>query len=108
MLKLKSSARIEGWAPEMVFAAVVVDAVYRKHGCNECVVTSGVDGVHGPNSLHDDGEAGDFRTRDLIELGIDIFAVRDEVAEALGSEFDVVLEDPHGPNSHLHVEFDPR
>ena len=66
-----------------------------------CVVTSGTDGQHGKYSKHYVGQALDFRTRDIkLELRPTLVKM---VKEALGQDFDVVLE-----SDHLHVEYDPK
>ena len=63
------------------------------------MITSCVDGTHGHNSLHYSGLAFDLRTRDLAT---DPGLVVQRLREALGAEFDVVLEP-----THIHVEFQP-
>jgi hypothetical protein len=52
-------------------------------------------------SKHYDGKAFDFRTWGLSSKQQQEFC--DRCAEALGDEFDVVLE-----SDHLHVEWDPK
>jgi hypothetical protein len=64
------------------------------------VVTSGLDGRHMKNSLHYQGRALDIRTRH-IPPG-ERRPVRDRIAEALGDDYDVVLE-----KTHIHIEYDP-
>lgn len=64
------------------------------------VITSGIDGHHMPGSLHYVGQAFDFRTRH-VPAG-DQAALVAHLKDALGEEFDVVLE-----SSHVHIEWDP-
>lgn len=65
-----------------------------------CVITSRWDGTHMEGSLHYEGQALDFRTRDLTAGQIHIWVAL--VEESLGEHWDVLLE-----KDHLHVEFDP-
>jgi hypothetical protein len=67
----------------------------------ELVITSVTDGKHSPNSLHYVGYAFDMRTRDLSQVDKKNLAV--DLREALGQEFDVVVE-----KTHIHVEFQPK
>ena len=34
-------------------------------------------------------------------------ALVQDLASALGEEFDVIWEDKNGPNAHVHIEYDP-
>ena len=77
----------------------IIREVYRDFGA-ECVLTSGIDGKHREDSLHYSGQAFDFRTRNVPAA--DLAHLVATLAQALGDEFDVVLEE-----THLHVEFDP-
>ena len=83
----------------MAFATMVVEGVCRGYGV-ECVITSAFDGEHKPGSLHYEGKALDYRTRDIPKLSRERFAK--DVAERLPPGYDVVLE-----STHLHVEYDP-
>ena len=65
------------------------------------VLTSGIDGHHMINSLHYDGLAYDFRTRDLAKTNQQWWARRCQ--SQLGPDFQVILE-----ADHLHVEFQPK
>lgn len=85
----------------MAIAHNCIASVFAAHGC-DCIVTSALDGEHSKNSLHYEGRALDYRTRHVPRKDILQDIVR-EIAEALGPEFDVVLE-----ATHLHVEYDPK
>lgn len=104
MLKLKPEVSLKHLMPQMVMAAIIVDDIYGNHGAS-CTITSGCDSKHGERTLHGQGGALDFRTKDYDD---DKEALRDEIKAALGDEFDVVLEDLGGPNEHMHIEFDPK
>jgi len=89
-----------GVQPVMARGAMKLAGVYRQRGYFP-VITSAVDGVHSPTSLHYRGLALDFRTRTVP--ADERQALRDAIAKALGPDFDVVLE-----SDHLHVEWDPK
>ncbi len=65
------------------------------------IITSACEGEHGPGSLHPLGLAVDFRIRHIPNEERPALAYA--VSEALGDDFDVVLE-----ATHLHVEHDPK
>jgi hypothetical protein len=69
----------------------------------DCVITGGLEGVHTKGSEHYVGHALDWRTHHIPATEAE--DIRDEVAAALGADFDVLLEE--NP-VHLHVEWDPK
>lgn len=87
--------------PSTIWAVAmpVIFEVFRSFGVTP-VITSGVDGRHMPESLHYKGLAFDFRTRHVPQG--DLAALTAHLSDALGGNFDVVLE-----SDHVHVEFDP-
>lgn len=97
---LKAGVDLRGLSPQMSLAYTIIARVYSRLG-QECVITSCSDGKHGLFSLHYKGKAMDFRTWGFNEKGKQVLA--EKVKEALGYQFDVVLE-----GTHLHVEFDPK
>jgi hypothetical protein len=99
MVRLKPGVEVRGLKPEMALAALIVAGVYSSEG-HDCTITSGRDGQHMRGSRHYWGHALDFRTRNVPNEKRP--ALAEAVREALGGEFDVVLE-----STHLHVEFDP-
>lgn len=100
MLVLKPGVSINGIKPEALYAMNVADRLYEKFD-HDCVITAGVEGSHSRASKHYIGHAFDSRTRDFPDPDKKI--LRDKLSEALGPDFDVVLE-----KTHLHVEFDPK
>ncbi len=69
-------------------------------------VTSANDSTHMEGSLHFDNRAFDIRTRNIV--GIKAFpqaarAWTTRMQNALGDDYDVVLE-----SNHIHVEYDPK
>ena len=98
---IKSGVDLHDLQPQMALAYTIASVVYMRHG-SRCVITSAKDGVHGFNSLHKrDGicRALDLRTHDILPAVV--IDVHKELKEALGEQFDVVLED-----DHIHIEFD--
>lgn len=112
MIALREGVQLHNLSPQIVLAIVVADQCHTValEGKEETfgtlpdmVVTSVADGKHRPGSLHYRGEAVDIRTRHLSRVDANYFA--EAVSEALGAEYDVVLErDP----PHLHIEYDPK
>lgn len=103
-MKLKAGIKLGGLVPQMALGAFIVAEVYYGHGAS-CTVTSANDSKHGTDSLHYQGRALDFRTKDFAG---DKQALLAELKEALGENYDVVLEDADGPNQHIHVEYQPK
>lgn len=99
-MKIKEGVRLEGVQTPMLFAALAADLIWSDHG-KDLVITSGTDGKHSANSLHNCGRALDFRTNYFtVEQRK---TVHGELKTALGGEFDVVLEE-----THIHCEYDPK
>lgn len=104
MISLKNEgdrARIRGIQPEMLFALMVAESVYRGMG-SELVVTSvgELSNSRVKGSKHLSGYAVDLRVRDMDTPTRE--AVSWDIRQKLGSDYDVVLE-----SNHIHIEFDP-
>ena len=98
-MKLKPGVDIRGIKPEIIVGMMVCNSIVP--GQAEFVVTAGLDGKHMAGSKHYEGQAIDIRTRDMKpEM---IHPMIQELKEALGYQFDVVLE-----GDHVHLEFDPK
>lgn len=95
---IKNGVDLRGLTPQMAIAYTIACRCYGQY---DCVITSASDGKHGPNSLHYNGQALDLRTRHINGQGLQL--VVDKLKEALGSQFDVVLE-----SDHIHLEYDPK
>lgn len=98
---IKPGVDLRGLVPQMAIAYSIALSLYQEKFGVPCVITSGSDGKHGPNSLHYKGKALDFRTNNL--RGPQVHPIYLALKEALGAQFDVVLED-----DHIHCEFDPK
>ena len=101
----KPGVKLQGITPQWMYQYIVVGRAFDFVG-HDCILTSACDGEHGRKSAHNTGRAADYRTRHLSagEKSVLLETVR----QALGDEFDVLLEAVSTPNEHLHVEFDPK
>ena len=107
MLRLKTGVRLTDLAPQMVLALNVADALWQRYSVVECVVTSCNDSTHKTGSKHYAGRAADLRSKNLPSTSVK-HAVLVELREALGPDFDVLLESELTPNEHFHIEYDPK
>ena len=98
-MKIKSGANFDEMTQELKQACAVVTSVYQDFDYL-CVLTSGKDGKHGEGSLHYEGLAADFRTRQVKPDTIPLIA--DECRKRLGKDFEVFVE-----KDHIHIEYDP-
>ena len=102
-MKIKEGARLLGVQPVMILAAITADSIWKDLGAKDgVVITSGIDGKHSSGSLHYKGYALDLRIWNLPNPELAQNAAQ-ALREALGEDFDVVLE-----KDHIHVEFDPK
>jgi hypothetical protein len=101
-MRFKAGVRIRGIAPEMAMAALAIDTLWVEKGW-DLVVTSGIEGEHGADSLHYVGRALDLRTKAAGITQDEARALAAEIRKRLTEEFDVVVE-----KDHIHVEFDPK
>ena len=93
MISFKPGVRTVFLKGPAILAAVIADQVYAAFGESELVVTSGTEGTHSPGSLHYVGLAIDLR---LPNDRANCLAIRNELANRLGTDYDVVLEDSSG------------
>ena len=98
-MKLKNGVSLYGLHPKMQVANGIAAVIYQEAG-QELVVTAGLDGKHGDNSLHYKGRACDYRTWYFSDEQKK--EVVQELARRLGDDYDVVLE-----ATHIHCEYDP-
>jgi hypothetical protein len=100
-LALVNDARIIGLTVPALFAMIVAKGVYNSVGAS-CEISCGSNGVHSAASLHYTGNAFDCRTKHLPR-GTSINDLAKVIREALGPDFDVVVEP-----THIHIEFQPK
>ena len=98
------TVNLETLTPAMIIGVLVAYDVFNSHN-SVLVITSGDDGTHMAGSKHYNGNAVDIRSHDLH--GIQALMVV-HLKKQLGDRYDVLLEDPGGPNEHIHIEYDPR
>lgn len=100
MIALKDGVDVKGLQPEALLILLIAQPIWDEAGV-DLVVTSCLDGKHGPNSFHYKGLALDLRTRDFKSGAAKEAA--DMLRAYLGRHYDVVLE-----KDHLHVEHDQK
>ena len=105
MLRLKKGVSVAGLQTPMMVALATADASYQKHD-RDCWLTSGVDGTHSPKSLHYVGLAVDLGVKTVDHIHPQVIA--DDIALALGEQYDVLYESHGTPNAHIHIEFQPK
>lgn len=86
--------------PEALEIKAAAERVFSRRGIT-VVITSGMDGSHSRQSLHDDGFALDLRRWDADARAVTDIIVA-ELRTELGPDYDVILEP-----DHIHVEYDP-
>lgn len=95
-MKFKEGVDLVGVQDVIVQTWPAIDKVHKKLTGREATVTSVMDGVHQEGSLHYKGLAEDIRIWDVLET------FKKRLEEALGLEFEVILE-----KDHIHIEYDP-
>lgn len=103
---IKAGVVLGQLAPQWAVAYPIIQAIYHERGY-ACVITCGNEAHEDrPGSLHPSGRALDFRTRHLPM--IDKIEVHKAIKEALGEQWDVLLENVAKDSEHLHCEYDPK
>lgn len=100
-MKIKEGVNIQGLDIRVRHILIEADKIWQSLG-NELVITSGLDGVHSPGSLHPYGLALDLRTNyfDDEEKEIAYHSLK-TVLKSIDLRFDVVFE-----STHIHAEYD--
>jgi hypothetical protein len=101
MIRLKQGVDLHILSPQAVLGMSILDGVWGNLGYGIFYITSVADGRHSRKSLHRLGMAFDVRLPPGVETTFK--AVVERAKEALGEDFDVVLEE-----DHIHVEWDPK
>ena len=102
----EARVRMNGASPEILFAIFAVGMLFYHRGY-PFIITSFSDGDHSTKSKHNRGDAFDLRTKHLPP-STDKLSLKQTLSEALGPDYDVVLERVGMPGEHIHVEYDPR
>lgn len=100
---VKQGVSLEGCRPEILAAAITIIApIFVKHD-RVAVITSGTEKVKhsAKRSAHYRGDALDFRNRFFRSMEKKV-QVLEELTEALGPDFVVVLE-----STHYHIHYAP-
>ena len=100
MIEFKEGCVIVGLHPKMQVANCLVYDLFLRYGVQKMVITHGLDGTHGPGSLHLKRRACDYRIWDIPSLRLNALAA--EAQQILGDDYDVILEP-----THIHIEYDP-
>lgn len=103
-LQLKPGVHLAKLSPQMALATIVVHSIYAKNNAI-CTITSANDSTHMAGSLHYAGNALDFRTKNYVASKTMLI---EEIKQALGPDFDVILEAVDTDNEHAHIEYQPR
>ncbi len=101
-MRAKAGVSLDGLREQTWYLLGFVDAATVLLAGREAVVTSARDSHDGKASLHNEGLAADFRTRDVAT----------DLTRALRHFLKAHL-DPHGfdtvlESDHLHIEYDPK
>lgn len=99
-MKFKEGIKINGVKPELTLALIIADKVWSNYH-QDLVVTELTGGKHGTASLHYVGLAVDLRTHYFTNTEKELVAK--DLKEALGENYDVVVE-----KTHIHIEFQPK
>ena len=100
-IRLEKNVRLSDLTPQILIGVMIAWAIYAALGANEFVLTSVNDGTHSPKSLHRFGYAVDIRI--WVLTGAKRVMAQRKIADALGKDFDVILE-----KDHMHIEYDPK
>ena len=103
MMSLKQGVIVEGSKPEIIIGMMICHSIFTKKGV-PFTITACRDGKHKVGSCHYSGDAVDIRlpSRYSPEEEIDL-SVLVECREALGPNYDILLE-----SDHIHLEYDPK
>ncbi|HYF56323.1 MAG TPA: hypothetical protein VEA41_18865 [Salinarimonas sp.] len=107
MIRFKDGVPFENLHPRITDEVFpLLERLYSELGV-DCWITATSNGQHKPKSLHfaNPCRAIDVRTRNLPRES-DKTTIRAKLAHMLGSDYDVLYENPGGPNQHLHIELD--
>lgn len=102
---LKEGVLLNG-ATSWLWSGITLAAPVLGRYTGSCTITSILDGKHSQGSLHYLGRAADLRSQTVSRPELER-CLRD-LMEALGPDWDVLLEKLGTPDEHFHIEFDPK
>jgi hypothetical protein len=105
-VKVKPGVRLLGVKPETVVGMAVVDRCWVVKLGVGFTLTSCIDGAHEAGSLHYAGLAFDCGVHEVPQDMQNELVL--EIRQALGAEWDVLLEAAGTPNEHVHCEYQPK
>lgn len=106
MISVKLGCKLDGIQPELLLGIIIMHGVFEKHGF-DLMVTEATGSKHMVGSLHYKGLAADIRTHDIPTDAMK-YQILNDCVHALGSDFDLILENIGKPIEHLHLEWDPQ
>jgi len=99
---IKEGVKINGLRTELLLGIMIADRIWKNHG-NVLVITEVYPtSQHKISSAHNTGRGADLRTF-YFDDREEKEEVAQELREALGENYDVVLE-----STHIHLEYDPK
>lgn len=121
MIAVRAGAVLDRLHPVLQLLAGAVSEAAARAGVGTVWITHGSDGKHGVGSLHKPENTPDGTVRaldfdivnqpQLLPEGKTAAQVLDGIRGMVAFRFpdcDVILEDPGGPNEHLHAEYQPK
>lgn len=90
----------------MLLGAAIIAKVFESHNI-DFVITEGTGAKHMIGSFHYKGLAIDIRSHDIPTDSLK-YVILQECIQALGSDFDMILENVGEDTEHFHAEFDPQ
>lgn len=107
ILRVKdTSVNLISLVPQMVLAIQICHSILsQEKGNKDTVITSANDGKHSFASLHYSGCAVDLRSNWYDNSDTKL---TDKMKNALGNDFDIILENFDTPNEHWHIEWQPK
>ena len=106
MIQVKEGVIFKALKPQIYIILPALDAIFDKVNRN-CVITSAADGTHKQGSFHYKDLALDLRSHDLPNEQVKL-EVLQALKDALGENYDMILENLGNPSEHFHIEFDPK
>jgi hypothetical protein len=107
IIRLKNNdASLVGLCPQMNLAITMLWSHWARLDV-DLVITSANDSRHSRTSLHYDGKAIDVRSKN-IRTQEQKLKLQVTVDEALGPDFDFILEGLGSANEHFHLEWQPK